>query len=387
MVSEATLMVMQVRIGKLVIVVLLIITLGQVALASTINNETVNVWFFYASWCPHCHRVLSSGVLDTLPEYANVSKFQLDKDQNARDLFKKVVGKYGIVAGVPTVVVFTDDPYNGTVIQGDEPIIKNLPSLVVNASKNAQVISSEKSVTKVERNVVQDVLLVLGTSAADSINPCIMSVLALLLATIASIKAYRRVVKLGVMYILSVYLSYLAIGLLLMLGAMLLINQMSFLASQIATVTKMIVAVLVGVAGIINIKDFIWYGKGISFKLPERHKERIIQLAKRATIPAIISIAVIVTIVEFPCSGMMYLGLITYFVSSGVSPFMLLVYLLLYNVVFVLPLAIMVGIVSAGKKVEEEVSRIDKIRLRYRRWFRLIMGLALLGLAYLVLVV
>ncbi len=264
-----------------------------------------------------------------------------------------------------------------------------MPKLVENLSKvsTTEVISTKKRTTPVERNLVKDVLLVVGTGIADSINPCILSVLALLLATIASIKAYKRMLKLGTIYVLTVYISYLIIGLLLMLGAMLLINQMSFLAAEVATVTKIIVAILVGVAGIINIKDFLWYGKGVSFKLPEKYKNRVIQLAKKATIPAIVSLAAVVTLVEFPCSGMMYLGLITYFVSSGVPPVQLLLYLLLYNVIFVLPLVIMVGSVSAGKKVEEKISKMEQIRLRYRRWFRLIMGVTLLGLAYLVLVV
>ncbi len=376
------------KISKFVIFALMVLALGQFALATPTENKTVNVWFFYTSWCPHCHEVLSSKVLENLPDYVNVVWFQLDGNKTAQEIFQEVSDKYNIPAGVPTVIVFKDDPYSGVVLQGDKPIISELPKLVENLSETTNnVISTKKRTTPVKRDLLKDVLLIVGTGAADSINPCILSVLALLLATIASIKAYRRVVKLGAMYIVSVYISYLIIGLLLMLGAMLLINQMSFLAAEVATVTKIIVAALVGIAGIINIKDFIWYGKGISFKLPEKHKNKVIQLAKRATIPAIISLAVIVTLVEFPCSGMMYVGLITYFVSSGVPPLQLLAYLLLYNVIFVLPLIIMVGSVSAGKKVEEKISKIEEIRLRYRRWFRLIMGLALLGLAYLLLVI
>ncbi len=354
---------------------------------STVNQTGTHVWFFYASWCPHCHRVLASGVLDRLPGNVDVEKFEVDTNRTAGDLFKRIVDGYKIPAGVPTAVIFRGNPLNGSVLQGDTPIINNLAKLVSNSSTAGNLIGGVQSVTKVKRSLLSDLTFLVGVAASDSINPCIMAVMLIMLATLASIKEYKRMREFGIAYIVCVYVSYLAIGVLLILGSMYLVNQLSTFASQVATVTKWVVAGILVFAGLINIKDFFFWGRGITFNINERHKQKVIELAKRASIAAVVSIAVFVTVVEFPCSGIMYLGAIFYWVSQGVNPWQVFAYLLLYNVIFVLPLVIMLWIALAGKKVREgNVRGATAILLRNKEKFRLVMGLALLGLAYLVLV-
>lgn len=315
-----------------------------------------------------------------------MTKFEVDTNKTANRLFMRVVDFYNIPAGVPTALVFRDNPFNGTVLQGDTEIINELPKLVSSytggkaTAQNGQVSVSGK------RSVISDLVFLVGVAASDSINPCIMAVMLIMLATLASIREYKKMKRFGIVYIICVYLSYLTIGVLLILGSMYLVNQLSAFASQVAVATKWVVAGILVFAGLVNIKDFFFWGKGITFNINERHKQKVISLAKKASLAAIVSIAVFVTLVEFPCSGIMYLGAIFYWISQGVNPWQVFTYLLLYNAIFVLPLVIMLWIALESKKFEEgSVNRATEILMKNKERFRLIMGLGLLGLAYLVL--
>ncbi len=354
---------------------------------------SANVWFFYSVNCPHCHNVMQSGVLNNIN--ASVENYLLDFSSENQEKFMQVVNQYNIPAGVPTALVFTDDWKNGRVIQGDRPIIDTLQSVVEEYSgipslnttaenKTVSRVMQDGGVTKVERNVLSDLALVMGTGLADSVNPCIMAVLGLLFATLSSMKSDKKdMIILGGLYTLCVYVSYFIIGLVIFAGAIMLVNQFSFFAMNIMWIAKMLVAVFIVFAAAVNIKDFFWYGKGFTFKLNESQKNKVIKLIKKASIPAILLMGLFVTIVEFPCSGMMYLGIVTYFVSSGISPLLFLFYLILYNLLFITPLIIITLLFIKGKSAKS----IETFRLKHRRQFRLIMGIGLLLLALLIVVV
>ncbi len=227
---------------------------------------------------------------------------------------------------------------------------------------------------------LEDLALTIGTAASDSVNPCIMSVMILLLSQLSMLKAEERAKRVGISYVIAVYISYLILGILLAWGVKLMLLSISTIFELYI---KLLIVALIAIAGLINLKDFFFYGKGFSFSIPEKYKGSIRSLAARGTVPAIVVLALLVTIIEFPCSGAMYFGLITYFTSKGTEFLLLFLYLLLYNFVFVLPLIIILVAYLMGVKSE----RIDAIRLKYRKYFRLVMGIVLLALAYLIWVV
>lgn len=223
-----------------------------------------------------------------------------------------------------------------------------------------------------------DLGLIIGAAAADSVNPCIMSVMVLLLSQLSMIRAFRRAKKLGITYIVSIYISYFILGVLIASG----LNFIRLSAALYLYVKVLLVGV-VALAGIVNVKDFFFYGKGISFRIPKRYGERISALAMKGTLPAVIMLAALVTLVEFPCSGMMYVAVITYLISKTIPIALILLNLALYNSIFVLPEVLI--LLAYLKGISSE--RIESVRLKYRRFFRLVMGSVLLGLAYLIWVI
>lgn len=229
-----------------------------------------------------------------------------------------------------------------------------------------------------ETGTAVDLALIIGAALADSLNPCMFAVMVLLLTQLSIIRARKRAKKIGSIYIGIIYLSYLGLGLLIAHGLKLL----GFVSALYGYV-KLSVAVVVALAGVINIKDFFAYGKGISLRIPRSQVERIKKLAIKGTVPAILTLGLLVTLIELPCTGAMYLAIIAYMVARKVEATTLLTYLVIYNLIFIAPLVLILLAYLKGTSSQ----RLESFRLKHRAKFRLIMGLALLFLAYLVWVI
>jgi hypothetical protein len=122
---------------------------------------------------------------------------------------------------------------------------------------------------------------------------------------------------------------------------------------QLAAITTAggIIAVL---AGSINVKDFFLFKQGISLVIPESAKpklfERMRGLLKAPTLPAMIFgtivLAVTANAYELLCTAgfpMVYTRVLT---LHRLTTFQYYQYLVLYNIVYVLPLAIIVSVIT-----------------------------------------
>ena len=176
---------------------------------------------------------------------------------------------------------------------------------------------------------------------------------------------------------MTIYVSYFIIGVLLALGLNAFLTKTSTAVNSVIGFYVLLgVAIIVIFAGIVNIKDFFAYGKGISFSLSDKSKKRVTELIQKLSLPSIIALGIIITIIEFPCSGIMYAGLISLLMLNNISFVGLLFILIVYNFIFVLPLIFIVYSITQGG----DVSSVNATRLKYRKWFRLIMGIVLVGL-------
>jgi hypothetical protein len=117
------------------------------------------------------------------------------------------------------------------------------------------------------------------------------------------------------------------------------------------TVTGGIVALLIGG---INVKDFFLFKQGISLVIPESAKpklfERMRGLLKAPTLPAMITGTVVLAIsanaYELLCTAgfpMVYTRVLT---LHKLTSYQYYQYLVLYNIVYVVPLAVIVGIIT-----------------------------------------
>src|SRR3989344_4314347 len=209
--------------------------------------------------------------------------------------------------------------------------------------------------------------VVISTALVDSINPCAIGVLILLMSTLLTLSHdKKRMLSIGIIYILAVYLTYFLAG----IGLLLFIQRFN-LAEPIGILVGIIIIIL----GLIEIKDFWWYGKGISLSIPYKRSLQIEKMVKKVSLPGAILLGIFVAAVELPCTGGPYLAITALLSKIGFNPLIVL-YLLLYNLIFVLPLIILLPIVYFGASVK----KMGKWKQKNKKWMRLITGIVLIGL-------
>lgn len=214
-------------------------------------------------------------------------------------------------------------------------------------------------------------LTVVTTALVDSINPCAIGVLILLISTLMHLSHdRRRMAAVGLIYIAVIYVTYFLAG----IGLLYFIQRLN-----IAEPLGIFVGALVIIAGGIEIKDFFWYGNGISLEIPKFGVERIKRAVKKATIPGVISLGFLVAAVELPCTGGPYLAMTT--ILAQRIDIQAIYYLLIYNFIFVLPLLVILGLAYSGTRLKA----VELWKNKYRKWMRLVTGIMLIGLGVLLI--
>ena len=109
--------------------------------------------------------------------------------------------------------------------------------------------------------------LVIATALADSINPCVFGVLIFLLAyMLAVFKNKHRMLLAGLVYIAAVYLTYFLLG----------VGIFTFIRSTgLGVPFYYFAAVIAILAGLVEVKDFFFYGKGFSLQIIPGASQRL----------------------------------------------------------------------------------------------------------------
>ncbi len=223
---------------------------------------------------------------------------------------------------------------------------------------------------------VPEVGTIVVTAAIDSLNPCAIGVLIMLIGLLVSSKDKKeKLLYFGGIYILAAFSAYLLAG----LG---LLAFMAYIPLWTTQAISVVVGGFVVVAGIIEIKDYFWYGVGISLAIaPDRAKDIKRMMQQQINAKTIVALGIFVAGVELPCTGGPYLA-ITVLLSQNFNlvAFALLV---LYNIIFVMPLLIILGAVMVGMKVSD----IQMWKQQHRATMRLAIGIILVFLGWLLLMI
>ncbi|MCH8049621.1 hypothetical protein IH979_02825 [Patescibacteria group bacterium] len=134
---------------------------------------------------------------------------------------------------------------------------------------------------------------------------------------------------------------------------------------------------LVILAGILQLKDAFWYGRGPSLTIFPSAAKRIELYVKKVSkrLSTAFFLGMFVALVELPCTGAVYIAVLALMSLSGFT-FSTITSLILYNAVFVLPLFVILFAVYKGANTR----RLELWREKYRSLMRLAIGLLLIGL-------
>lgn len=217
--------------------------------------------------------------------------------------------------------------------------------------------------------------VVVLSAAVDSINPCAIGVLILMVSVILGGKgSVGRLLLLGGLYIFAIFATYLLAG----LGLIYFLNKIPL---YVAEYISLFVGGLLIFAGLLEIKDYFWYGKGPSLQIPPYFANLIHKYSKNATVAGVTFLGAFVAAVELPCTGAPYLAIITILsMNFNFNAFLMLV---LYNLIFVAPLIIILIMVAAGTKI----NTVQNWKQANKSYMRLALGLLLIGLGWLLILI
>jgi len=175
---------------------------------------------------------------------------------------------------------------------------------------------------------------VLLTGLVDGINPCAIAILLFFITFLFTIrKTGASIARMGLVYIGAVYVVYFLIGLGLLRASTLFQGHWLGQAG----------AILLILFGLLNVTGALFPRFPIRLEVPSGSKESLKNWMYRATLPTTLVLGVLVGIHEFPCSGGPYVAILGLLGSqTGFAEG--LGYLGLYNLMFVLPLVIVLAL-------------------------------------------
>lgn len=318
------------------------------------------VYYFYGEGCSHCENVKPL-INELEAKGVEVHQFETWSDNDNRLAMHYLFDQHDVPIeqrGVP--VAFTGDKF----YLGDTPMLQNLEANLA----ECPVVPENISMNPAGAEQVS-IWLLTGAAFVDSINPCAIAVLLILLAGLMATGDKKRALIAGLAFTLAIYIGYLLVGLGL------------YSAIQFAGLSALfysligIIAILVGLA---NIKDYFWYGAGgFVMEIPRSWRPRVKKILDGVTNPIGAFIAgFLVLLFELPCTGGPYLFVLGLLADTTTRDAALPL-LFYYNLVFVVPLLIITAFFYFGYKRIEEMQKWKDQNIRR---LHLVAGLIMLAL-------
>jgi len=216
--------------------------------------------------------------------------------------------------------------------------------------------------------------LVLVSSLLDSVHPCSFSILLITIAFLFGLQLSRKkILQIGGVYVAGIFAAYLAIGLGL-LQVLHIFNTPHFMGKLGAT--------LLITFGIITLLNRFFPNMPVKLKLPSFVHGPMAKLLEQTSIAAVFGLGLLVGICQFPCMGgpyLMVIGLLRDQVTYAVGFW----YLLLYNLILIVPLVLVLFVASDKTTVDkmQEWKRDNLPRVR------LVAGIAMIILGALILTI
>lgn len=216
---------------------------------------------------------------------------------------------------------------------------------------------------------------VVSAALVDAINPCEFAILILLMASMLLDENNRKKALLsGLAFSAAVFIAYFLMG----IGVLTLIRKYTL---SFSGTFYDVMGILAIVMGLLNIKDYFWYGKGVLMEVPLSWRPKMKSMVKNVTNPVgAFLVGLAVSLFLLPCTSGPY-AVICGMLANKVALPKAIGYLVLYNIIFVLPmLAIVFAMYFGLSPAKAEDWRKNKIRLLH-----LIAGIILVALGVVIL--
>ena len=369
------------------IFLLLILTLVSFALSAQEVQKDNVFYFFYSYKCPHCHEA-QPFIAEIEKEYTDITFKKLEVLQVPENmkLFREMTQKLGIQGGgVPTFI------FNGKFIVGfqsghHDALIREMIEMnkADGESCGEQCQECKENVIdvpvlgKIDAQLVKLPSFTFIIGLLDGVNPCAMWVLMFLLTLLVAAKNRKKVIMIGSVFVISSGVAYF-----LFMTAWL--NIFTFMG--MTTYVTIALGVVALIMGLINMKEFFFFKKGVSLMIPDKVKPKLFEKMRRVinnksmflSILGTVALAFFVNLIELGCT----IGLPAIYTRvlsiQNVSTLKKYLFMALYNVYYVVPLAVivLVFVVTMGKHRFEE---------KHAKKLKLVSGLLMLTLGLILII-
>lgn len=337
--------------------------ISAVSLAQgTTKNPPLMIYLFSSSTCEQCEQLKKEFLPRVLKKfqgavaYQHISvddetgfKLQLMYEQefkaNSDDAVKLFVGKQ--------------------CLSGIKAIMSNLESVIAEelSNQSATITPRQIFLKKNEYNPEQSLIqrfsrftpgVVALAGLIDGINPCAFITIVFFVSVLSLLKKTKKeILIVGGVFALSVFLTYVLLG----LGAFKLIKltAVNFGASRLLSIIALMLCL--GLA-VFNFLDYLNYKRSnnpndLKLKLPKVIRITINRLIRsemqtRNLIFGALVLGFLISLLESMCTGQVYLPTIIYIAQQKKMLFKSLAYLILYNIMFIVPLLCVFGFAYAG---------------------------------------
>lgn len=343
------------------------------------GQSQIHLYFFWSEKCPHCLKARPD-VLAMENEFAwlKVHSLQLvGNPENVQKYISMAAMFDNDARSVPTFM------FCGNLLSGYdrmETTGEQLKSFLQACHRFAETSNPDNSTRyapQQEASTAIDIpflgsvssddyslpVLTVFIAGMDAFNPCAFFVLLFLLSMMVHTRSRRRMAIIGGIFVFfsgAIYFLFMAawLNLFMYLGELRLI-----------TLIAGVIAVLIA---LINIKDYFWFKRGFSLSISDDEKpkliDRIRQLLRLDSTATVIFATVVLAIVansyELLCTAgfpMVYTRILTLRALPVESYYL---YLLLYNLVYILPLLAIVTVFTiklGSRKLSEQEGMVLKL--------------------------
>jgi len=366
------------------------------------NNKT-HIYHFYWTHCGACEIENERNFNRSLPEWTmNISRDEFEAAQfntlekQGQDIAEKVFSAFAL----PNSEVTSSQRNRITVLNNFEGFIFEFPGSILPEADEDDAINvaviylveggialnqdlSEQFKPPIEPSdqgpnaslsrFSSFLVLIVVSGLLDGINPCAFSVLLFFTAFLfvtsrgSLEETRRRLLLVGAIYITGVYIAYLMVGLGIIRA--IVITPFPHLVAKIG-------GLLVILLGAINIKDYFWPGRGLSLRMSTSQWAAVRKWIRKSTVPSSFVTGLLVSLFEFPCTGGIYVAILGMLAQQATFTQGFL-YLLIYNMAFVLPLIVLLLFVSRRKVLRFSL---EEWQRRRGKGMRLMLGLVMVAL-------
>jgi cytochrome c biogenesis protein CcdA len=356
------------------------------AVATEPAQQPIYLAYFEQAGCQECARTTYDlrVVQDRYPQVI-VESFSMEETEN-KALNEWLSAKSGVPEekrlSAPMVFVGQD------VLIGSEATLNNLLSVVGNhAATGAERTWDGFDPDQAEQSLVDrfrsfGVLTVLGAGLIDGLNPCAFATLVFFISYLTFTgRRGRDILFVGLSFALGVFLTYLLVG----VGLLKVVQSLSFFTA-LGRWVYLITALLCVVLAVLTFRDFFRARQGqvseMTLKLPLRLRQQIHKVIREgAQVRAFVAMAFVtgflVSLIELACTGQVYLPTIVYVLSRPELAARAFLYLVLYCLIFILPL-IVVFVLSYFGTTSDQLGRFVN---RHTSTIKLVTALVFVGLA------